>query len=54
MKEELICPNCGSEMEYVPKYKLPGFGENPEGAGCNNCGHFFFIVKDSVDILNKV
>jgi hypothetical protein len=34
-------------MEFVPKYELPGFGEIPEGAGCNNCGHFFFIVKDN-------
>jgi C4-type Zn-finger protein len=47
MKEELICPFCGSKMEFVPKHELPNFGEIHEGAGCNNCGHFFFIIEDN-------
>lgn len=42
---KLICPNCEATLVIVPERELPGFGIVPEGAGCNSCGHFFFLQK---------
>ena len=46
--DKLICPNCKATLVFVPEQELPdGLGIIPEGAGCNSCGNFFFLQKNT-------